>query len=91
MLPDPDHLPARCGQQRVDARVSLSVALKLRTPILAVCLRHLSVLGTAVPEAAIDKHRDLLARKHYVCTVSNAADWTPVLEESQAKPMECRA
>jgi hypothetical protein len=90
VLPDPDHLPTCCGQQRVYTLVSLSVAIELRTPIPAICLRRLPMLRTAVPEAAIDKHRDLPGWEHDVCAVSNASDWTPVLEEPQAEPVERR-
>jgi hypothetical protein len=90
VLPNPDHLPTCCGQQQVHTLVSLSVAIELRTPILAICLRRLPMLRTAVPEATIDKHRDLPGWEHDICPVSNASDWATVLKKPQAEPVERR-
>jgi hypothetical protein len=81
MLPDPDDLPTCRGQQAVDPIVSLSIPIELRTPILAVCLRRPSVVGAAMPEAAIDEHRDSLGREHDVCSMSDALYRASVLEE----------
>jgi hypothetical protein len=89
VLPDPDDPPTRCDQQAVDPIVSLPVSIELRSPILAVCLRHVAVVGAAMPEATIDEYRDSLGREHYVRPMSNASYRAPVLKEPQTEPVEC--
>ena len=51
---------------RRHALVALAVAADLRRPVVAVARRHPAVLRAAVPEAAVDEHRDAAAREHDV-------------------------
>ena len=63
MLPNSDDLPARGGKAFIDKSISSRVALQLRHPIVGVATRQVPMLCTAVPEASIDKNRDLLLRE----------------------------
>ena len=66
MLPDPDHRPARVLKNNISLTIPLDVSCKLGQPVVLVALRVGCVLGTAMPEAAVDEDGDLLPREHDV-------------------------
>src|SRR3954449_12536487 len=61
VLPDPHDRPALGREARVRVAVARDVSLDLRPPEVRVVARPRTVLGAAVPEAAVDEHRDLRA------------------------------
>jgi hypothetical protein len=71
VLPYPQHDPARVAQRSVDPGVTLHVGRELRHPVFAVALRDVLVLGTPVPEAAIDEDRHLPPREDDVRAHTN--------------------
>ena len=62
MLPVAQHNPPGVDQCPVRLGVALTVAHDLLLPVVGMGLgRRSAVLGAAVPEAAVDEHRDLEA------------------------------
>src|SRR5579872_7158004 len=59
VLPEPDDLPASLSERHVCPAIPFDVAAQLRRPVPLVRGRLPAVLGAAVPEAAVDEHRDL--------------------------------
>src|SRR5579859_7538435 len=59
VLPESEHPPSGCPQLEVSVPVSEAVRLNLRPPPTRVGLWPGAVVGTAMPEAPIDKHCDL--------------------------------
>lgn len=57
VLPEPQDGPALVFQEAIRLAVSLPIGHDLRTPVRGIGLRWSVVLGTPVPEAAIDEHR----------------------------------
>jgi hypothetical protein len=66
VLPYTHHSPARVFEQTVCFRITLAVASDLLAPELLVSLRGSMVIGTAVPETAIQEHSDAGSGKHQV-------------------------
>jgi hypothetical protein len=79
VLPDSDHGPARVCEGRVVPPVPVFVAGKLWSPVEAICLRTGTMVGTSVPEAAVDENRELGSREDDVGTdssiLSRNLDW----------------
>jgi hypothetical protein len=63
VLPYMDGLPAGRRKCSVGLSIALDVPRELGLPVLPVCCGHVGVLGTAVPEAAIDEYGDAGARE----------------------------
>jgi hypothetical protein len=63
MLPHADHRPTTSTKGSVDSAISFQVTFELRVPVRAISLGPSSVLWTAMPEAAVDEHRDTGARE----------------------------
>lgn len=57
VLPDANDGPSGGVQDSVIGAVALDVAVKFRLPVVRICGRVRGVNRTAMPEAAIDKHR----------------------------------
>lgn len=57
MLPGTHYLPTVPLEGLGHDAVAIFVPIQLRTPIVVVGARDISVLGAAMPEASVDKHR----------------------------------
>lgn len=91
MLPDAEDGPTPVSQGYIVSPVASHVRHELGYPVVHVRLRLSSVIGTAVPEAAINKHRKLSSRKadvHSNPVVKNT--YCMVLEEPDSTPVEVR-
>lgn len=66
MLPGPKHHPTGVCKGSVDGAVPGDVSLELRSPVVRVRLRLVAVDRTAVPEAAVDEHREARPREDNV-------------------------
>lgn len=79
VLPDSDHGPAGGCEGRVVPPVPVSVASKLCGPVEAISLRAGAMVGTSVPEAAVDENRELGSREDDVGadspTLGRNLDW----------------
>jgi hypothetical protein len=79
VLPDSDHGPARGCEGRVVPPVPVFVASKLCSPVEAISLRTGAMVGTSVPEAAVDENRELGSREDDVgadsSMLSRNMDW----------------
>ena len=91
VLPDPHHGPARRREQLVDLRVALPVAGQLLLPEGFVGARHRAVLGTGVPEAAIDVDGDLGRPEDQVGAARHALHRPPVDPVAEPPPVQLRA
>lgn len=72
MLPDAHDQPPRCREAAVGVSVAIYGALQFVGPPCGVVLWRYRMLGAAVPEAAIDEHRDAHRGKHHVGTPPDA-------------------
>ena len=89
VLPRPNHRPARCAKGVVDAFVASPIASQLRVPVAAIRPRSSAVLGTAMPEAAVDEHGEAGAGKHDVWAHAYRASVDRQVDSvSEAAPME---
>jgi hypothetical protein len=60
-------------------------------PVVRVCRRPVAMLGTAMPEAAVEEHRHSRAWKDHICTTANArAGWRDPLSKPEAPAVEGR-
>jgi hypothetical protein len=59
VLPDAYHEPSALFQRAVNELVSPFIAGEFTKPELPIIDGHIGVLGAAVPEAAVHKHRQL--------------------------------
>jgi hypothetical protein len=87
MLPKSEHRPSSCAQLEVSVPVSEAVRLNLRSPPIRVGLWPSAVLGTAMPEATIDKHRDFRSHEGDVRPAARAGqrDVDPVTQTKRAQ------
>lgn len=85
MRPKPKHVPAGISQRLVDRSIALSVGCQLRLPILPVGAGHGPMVGTAMPEAAVDEDGDARLREDDIGSHRSGgeADWE-VLPEPKA-------
>jgi hypothetical protein len=58
VFPCPDDEPSRLLEAYLGSTVTLDVGVELGAPPLGICLGRDRMLGTAVPEAAVDEDRD---------------------------------
>jgi hypothetical protein len=84
MLPDPNDGPTSCTEAVVRVHVPGNVAFDLRSPELGVPPGWAVVLGAAMPETSIDKHRYLRPRKHQVSGAAHVGEWADADPVSQA-------
>ncbi len=63
VFPDPEDRPAKVLQVSRGHRVALSISFELGDPPSVVGRGHLTVIGTSMPEAAVDEHGDLRTRE----------------------------
>jgi hypothetical protein len=71
VLPDPYNDPTESLQAHTRVFVAFPISLDLRRPVVAVYpVASTTVLGAAMPEAAIDEHCNLLPRE---CDVRSPA------------------
>ena len=66
MLPHAYDLPTHIFQSLVDFCIPLNIPGDLGSPVFLIRLRHRSVLGTAVPETAVNEHSDLASGENDV-------------------------
>ena len=66
MCPESQHSPARQGQGRIGVVVASSVPLNLRYPVISVVFWLTVMVGTAMPEAAVDEHGDARSREYKI-------------------------
>src|SRR5262245_51256395 len=66
VLPDPEYSPGGRTQRLVNLPVSLTIALQLRLPILAVRFRLVPVNWAAVPEAAVNEDDESVSCEGHV-------------------------
>jgi hypothetical protein len=66
VLPEAQDGPPGSVQRVAHETIATFITVELRSPVVRVSVRHVPVLGAAVPEAAIDEHGNLLAREHDV-------------------------
>lgn len=90
MLPDPKDGPTVPRKSLVDLAIPFDVSGKLRLPVGRVGARNVPVVRAAVPEAAIDKDRQLGAGEYDIGTnkAPTCTDWQ-INSESQALTMQC--
>lgn len=71
-FPDAQHLPARLGQSSIRRKIAGTIGASLRSPTVRVGASKLlrPVLGTVMPEAAIDKDRQVIPRQHKIGRIS---------------------
>jgi hypothetical protein len=55
VLPEPEYKPSVFSQYTTNQQVAIAIACKLGLPVISVDSRLRSMIGTAMPEAAIDK------------------------------------
>lgn len=75
VLPDTNHQPSTFFKGRGMTSISLDVLADLGLPVGAVRCREGAMCRAAVPEASVDKYRDLLARKDQVWADAAALGW----------------
>lgn len=73
MLPDTNHNPSILFKDRSVATIPLDVLSDLRLPIGAIRRRKGPVVRAAMPEAAVNENRDLLARENEIRTNGTAS------------------
>jgi hypothetical protein len=76
MLPDADDFPSSCLEFPVHPAVPKSVGRNLLVPELSICLWTLIAPRTTVPEAAVDKNNEAMAKKRKV-RLTKQAHMTP--------------
>jgi hypothetical protein len=92
VAPYPDDRPSGTAQRLIGFAITLYVSGQLRRPVPIVDLRRPSMLGAAMPEAAIHKYRHALTREDDVRLESAAMDNDGViLSEAVAQLVEGRA
>lgn len=89
VLPNTHGCPPSAPELLVGVSVSLPVALDLLGPIPTVGLvLPVTVLCTAVPEAAVDEHRHLRSRKDDVRLPTEVRQRAAVHEIAEPSPVE---
>jgi hypothetical protein len=91
VLPDADYGPTVLPETSVGFAIPFSVAVELALPPLGVGLWPGAVLGTGVPEAAVDVDGDAGGPKDDVGTGANAWDRSAVDPEADAAAVELGA
>lgn len=66
MGPRPKDAPTSIAQRFVDCSIALSVGRQLRPPILPIGAGQRAMVGTAMPEAAVDEDGDARLREDYI-------------------------
>jgi hypothetical protein len=88
MLPNPDDSPTGRFELAVGVGIPLLVTGELRLPVPVVDLWPAAVLGTAVPEAAVDKYRHARPWEDDIGAPAQPGQWAAVDEIAQTEPME---
>lgn len=92
MLPDPDRDPSCGDQSLVSVAIPVLVGCDLRQPVPAVgAVRAPTVLGAAVPEAAVDEDGHLGAGKDDVGLPSEVRQRASMDPVAKATPVELSA
>ena len=66
MFPDADYTPVESVKRSIHQEVSLGIRGEFFQPKLAIALRHVGMLGAAMPEAPIDKNDHALTLEREV-------------------------
>src|SRR5581483_1752598 len=86
-VPQPHNAPTRFDERLVLTLIASHVALDLLVPVAAPAPR-LPFAWVAVPEGAVDEHRDFPARERHVDTTARTWPMTP--EAAEAGPPQRR-
>jgi hypothetical protein len=87
MLPDPHYPPPFLAQQPFNSSVSGDISCELHFPILAVAFRGPRAEPAIVPEAAINKDNETLARKCEIWPTGQVRLATPLSYSRRAKQL----
>lgn len=90
MLPDAQHPPPRSTQPAIGVCIAQSIGLDLCPPIRGVGLWPGPMLGTPVPEAAIDEDRNTSAGEEDVCAPSKARQGLAIDPKPESATMQQR-
>ena len=74
VLPNANTDPPCLFKQRVRLSVTFDIAPELRFPVVGIGLRVSGMIGTAVPEAAVDENGHFGLAKDEVCRAAKAPD-----------------
>ena len=91
VLPHANDRPARFRELAVGVVVTLPVARDLRTPEAFIDLGRAQMLGTAVPEAAIEEDRDLGAGEYDIGRTAQRRDRPGIHPVTQTESVYRRA
>src|SRR5579862_9004300 len=78
VLPDPDRRPSSSSQHAIYLGVPLSGSLQLQEPVVSVCPRSDRVLGTPVPEAAVDENGDADTAEYEISRSAQGRERSPL-------------
>lgn len=85
MFPHAHYAPTSLRKKLIGLTVAGTIVRYLRTPEFAILSRGSIMGGTAVPEAAITKHRYLRTEKNHVSSPADAGLGADVYSIPQAK------
>ena len=79
-FPNPDHAPTHFPQRAIHSQIPLSVRRKFAPPERPIILWLGGVLGAAVPETAINEHREFEFQKNKVWLSKNGPVASPAAD-----------
>lgn len=88
VFPDPQDVEAKSTKADGAVGIPRSVSLDLVAPERLACFRHHEVVGTAVPEAAVDKDVQTRTREYNVGASATIEGKLKIDAEAQACAME---
>ena len=88
MFPDPQGVETKSTKADRAVGIPRSVSLDLAAPERLACLRHHEMVGTAVPEAAVDKDVQTHPREYNVGSSATIEGKLKIDAEAQACAME---
>ena len=92
MLPYPQHDPAKFGESAVGVSIASLVAREFGMPVLGVGPRWPTVIGTGVPQAAVDEDRYTMPGKEDVGAAPRAFKRQGCVDPvAQPEPMQVSA
>ena len=87
MRPETTHTPTCRAKPTVGVMITFHVVGELAAPPRGVCLWPRRVLGTRVPEAAVDEHSKTVTGEDKIGTTTYAGDRGDVDAVAQAHPV----
>lgn len=87
--PKAKHVPVGISQRLIDCSIALPVGCQLCLPILPVGAGQRAMVGTAMPEAAVDEDGDARLREDDIGSHRSGGETDrEVLSKSKAEPVE---